>query len=915
MSPSPERWRLLEELYRAAVERAPVERAAFLREACPDEELRREVESLLGFEGKDDTLMRHSPWASSPGIQPGMRLGPYEIESRLGAGGMGEVWKARDTRLGRSVAVKVSKTEFSKRFEREARAIAALNHPNIAQVYDVGENYLVMEFVDGAPVRSTDDIRKLLDIALQIADGLSAAHSAGIVHRDLKPDNVLITKNGRIKILDFGLAKQETSAETSVTNTATMTEAGMVVGTVDYMSPEQARGQALDHRSDQFSFGLILYELATGTRAFRRETAAETMAAIIRDEAEPLPSTIPAPVRWTIERCMAKEPDRRYDSTRDLYRELLQTHDGLSKQAGPAATAPAPARKAGFRWDLAVLAAIVIVALAAVVYRLAGPVPQPTSWTGALLVGPDIAYRPRPSPDGHLIAFYTVEDACTQVALMEPETGNWSILTHSRQHGNVTNVTWAPDGTSIYYDRATAVPEGIYSVPLLGGDERLVVPNAFRPEALPDGSLLANKLNSNHEWQLFRFWPETGRVQDLPFAAVDVGNSLESPRVFPNGREAVIDGAPLGQQASGMRLLVVDLATGAARPLAPDLPMGTGTPGYAVSRDGKSVLVAQENGEFTRVLAVPAHGEGPAKTLFTATNEIWGLDSAPDGSVYACVTDLPAELVSRPPDRDQTETLASFPEVSDPDLLTVLPDGRVVLTVLNSERARLVAVERGKHAVAMIATTEETATPATVAGPQEIAFLIGPVPRGTIALADTATGRITRRISPGKGEIVSLAASPDGSTLYFASGGIIWSIPSTGGDAHKIRVGNRVIIDPAGRALLVSLLESPNPRLFRISLDGADETEVPVDRAHALRFLHLSPGSWNANGHLLTSLDESWFAAPAVLDTRNGRVQPLPTDKTSDYGSMVWLPDGRMIALRIRPRSTLWRFAPERGKR
>jgi hypothetical protein len=247
--------------------------------------------------------------------------------------------------------------------------------------------------------------------------------------------------------------------------------------------------------------------------------------------------------------------------------------------------------------------------------------------------------------------------------------------------------------------------------------------------------------------------------------------------------------------------------------------------------------------------------------------------------------------------------------------MTVLPDGRVVLTVLNSERARLVVVERGKNPVSMVATTEETSTPVTVAGPREIAFLIGAVPRATIAFADTETGRITRQISPGKGEIVSLAASPDGTTLYFASGDIIWSIPSAGGEARKIRPGNRVVVDPSGRALLVSLPESPNMRLFRVPLDGASEAEVPVDAAHALRYLHLSAGSWNADGRLLASLHESWFAAPAVLDTRSGRVQPLPYDKTSDYVSMVWLADGRMMALRVGNRSTLWRFAPKRGQR
>jgi hypothetical protein len=158
---------------------------------------------------------------------------------------------------------------------------------------------------------------------------------------------------------------------------------------------------------------------------------------------------------------------------------------------------------------------------------------------------------------------------------------------------------------------------------VLGGDEHLVFANAFRPETLPDGSLLAVKLNSNHEWQLFRFWPETGRVQDLPVAVVDIQDSLANPRAFPDGKEAVIDGAPLGQEAAGMKLLVVDLATGATRPLAPDLPRGTGAPDYAVSRDGKSVVITIEFGEFTRVISVPARGRGPAQTLFTTTHEVW----------------------------------------------------------------------------------------------------------------------------------------------------------------------------------------------------------------------------------------------------------------------------------------------------
>jgi len=832
---------------------------------------------------------------------------------------MGEVYRARDPRLKREVAVKILPQEFAtdpvrrQRFESEARSAATLNHPNIIAVYDVGTedgtSYIVTELIDGQPLRrQVPGLRKTLDWAVQIANGLAAAHAAGIVHRDLKPDNILLTRDGRIKILDFGLAKLNVPrAVAAATETLTVqTEPGTVMGTVGYMSPEQVRGKEADERSDIFSFGVILFEMLAGRRAFHGDTAAETMTAILKQELPDLPDAVPSGVRQIVHHCLEKDPVNRFQSARDLS-FALSALSPVASQSGAPTKLPGRPR---WRWTLAAAGAVLLMVLTIGVYRLVAPEPPPMNWTGALLGGPEIAFRPRSSPDGQLVAFFAVEDGYTQVGVMKPETGNWSMLTHSRQHGNVTNVTWRPDGSSIYYDRTEAEPEGIYSVPVLGGDERLVFPRAFRPEALPDGSLLAVRLNSAREWQLFHFWPATGRVQDLPVAGVDPQVSLADPRIFPDGKEALVDGAPLGREADGMRLLVVNLATGATRPLAPDVSRGTGSPDFAVSRDGKSALLTLELGEFTRVLTVSTHGRGQARTLFTTTHEVWGLDTAPDGSVYACVTDLPAALVSRPLDRDQEETWARFPEVSDPDVLAVLPDGRVVLTVLYSGHPRLMVVEPGKEPVAMVATTEDTATPVTVAGPREIAFLIGPVPRTTIAFAEVETGRIMRRIAPGRGEIVSLAASPDGGTLYFAAGGVIWSIPSAGGQARMIRTGNQVVADSSGRALLVTVPESPNARLFRVPLDGSAQTEIRADTSHAPGYSHLSPAGWNADGRLLVALHEMWFSAPAVLDTRNGHVQPLPFDKTSDYYNMAWLPNGRMIALRIGMRSTLWRFAP-----
>ena len=314
----------------------------------------------------------------------GRMLGPYRIEAKLGEGGMGEVYSARDTRLGREVAIKVLPAAFATdtdrlaRFEREARSASSLNHPAIITIHDVGEgvpsvpgglapgaearapvHYIAMELVRGESLGTRLAIRALpvrdvLRLGAQIAEGLAAAHASGIVHRDLKPDNLMVTEDGHAKILDFGLAKPgapraafesaqakegpglHQDAETTTTTAAAApdtTEPGVVVGTAGYMSPEQALGRPVDFHSDQFSLGSILYEMATGRRAFHRESTAQTMAAIIEDEPVPIRhvnAAVPAPLGWIIERCLAKEPRRRYASTEDLAADLAALRDRQS---------------------------------------------------------------------------------------------------------------------------------------------------------------------------------------------------------------------------------------------------------------------------------------------------------------------------------------------------------------------------------------------------------------------------------------------------------------------------------------------------------------------------------------------------------------------------------------------------------
>ena len=294
---------------------------------------------------------------------------------------MGEVWKARDTRLGREVAIKVLPVELAadesrlRRFEKEARAASSLNHPNIVTIYEIGQSdsvsYIAMELVEGKTLRevlATGALptRRLLAVAAQIGDGLAKAHASGIVHRDLKPENVMITKDGLVKILDFGLAKltqpdAQAGQETQAPTITQATEAGIVMGTVAYMSPEQASGHPVDYRSDQFSFGSVLYEIATGKRPFDGKTKPEILAAIIRDEPESIAGTnakVPPPLRWIIEQCLAKDPKDRYVSTEDLARDLATVRNHLSEVSSGAVAAAAETGALRRRLALPILGAI-----------------------------------------------------------------------------------------------------------------------------------------------------------------------------------------------------------------------------------------------------------------------------------------------------------------------------------------------------------------------------------------------------------------------------------------------------------------------------------------------------------------------------------------------------------------------------
>jgi eukaryotic-like serine/threonine-protein kinase len=481
------------------------------------------------------------------------QLGPYRILAPLGAGGMGQVFRAHDPRLQREVALKVllgdvsSDPDRQRRFAQEARAASALNHPNIVTVHDFGDDqgvgYIVTELVDGESLAALLDrgplpLKKALDIAVQVADGLAAAHEAGIVHRDIKPANIMIARTGLVKILDFGLAKQNHApADPDQTKTAGTTP-GMVMGTVAFMSPEQALGQPLDFRSDQFSFGLVLYRMLTGQAAFAGSNPMSTLAAIIEQEHRPvaeLAPGVPAPLRWCVDRCLAKDHDHRYGSTRDLYRELANIRQHLSEISGPqpqmsapvAAVAPAPAKSTRWRLVAAVGLAALLAGMALV--RLAAPPFQADLATYDLdPLAAEAQYQSGAawSHDGRNLAYVAEVDGIRQVFVRDLNSPMAAQLTRGARDCDAP--FWSADGARVYFLLEGEAGTALYAVGAAGGAPQLVRENVTGAALSPDGATMAFLRRDPDGGESASLWlaPMAGgeprRYSAGPFAGKDI---------------------------------------------------------------------------------------------------------------------------------------------------------------------------------------------------------------------------------------------------------------------------------------------------------------------------------------------------------------------------------------------------------
>ena len=850
-------------------------------------------------------------------LSAGTRLGPYEIVCALGAGGMGEVYRARDTKLNREIAIKILPEALAAdpaaraRFEREAQAVAALSHPNILGIFDFGVEhhvpFAVMELLDGATLREllhegAIGPRKAIDYGQQIAAGLGAAHARGITHRDLKPENVFVTRDGRVKILDFGLAKiglgagAEPSPPSMMATSPALTAVGTIVGTVGYMSPEQVRGRAVDHRSDIFSFGAILYELLGGRRAFTGESAVETMNAILKDEPAELPrtnATVPLALNCIVGRCLEKHADERFQSARDIAfaLEAISTTSGAaskSESGVPSITATGSGKTTAWRMAIVVALALVVgvAAFEAGSHRTTRAAPQLvrlTFDTGTLRSA-------RFAPDGQTVVYGAAWGGqpikMFQTRLGSPESTPLQIP-------DADLLALAPSGEialALGVRYRGWIGEGTLArAPLVGGTPREMFEHVRAADWSPDGSELAivRRIDGRDRLE----YPADTTLFETP-------GYISHPRVSPKGNAvAFLEHPVFGDNRGWVALVTRD---GQKKQLTQEW---SDEDGLAWSPDGREVwFTASLTG---RNLLFGVTPEGAMRQVWSAPTDLTLLDVSADGRALVTTNAFRSSInwVTADDPRERNLSWFSWTQAND-----ISRDGRTILLTRYDEGAGL------DYKFGLRRVYEPSVVPLGAGQPTQFS------PDGKWVLTHTFMKPSLTVVPTGAGERQSLTTPgfryitdgwfPDGQRVLF-----IGSHDDEPAAAYEQDLNGapprRVAVAPTSIETSFGLHISPDLKWFFGVQSTGPPTVVSIGGGQPRALPGLGdgdiPAAWSADGRGIvigrTSSDQSAFAV-VRYDLDTAKMDPIKQIRISDTSGifavdLLATPDGRTVVYNV----------------
>ena len=986
---TPERWQQVKEIFNSAISYRPEERSSFISQACSgDEDLRSEVESLIASHEQSGSFIDKPAFEAAASLlvrepaelRPGQTIASYEVVSFISRGGMGEVYLAEDKRLGRKVALKLLPASFTtdddrlRRFEQEARAASALNHPNIITIYEIrqaGSSHIIAtEFVEGETLRmrlsrSALTLSEVLNISIQIADALSAAHKAGIIHRDIKPENIMLRPDGYVKVLDFGLAKLSEEASPAVAAEAptiqVRTGSGIVIGTAGYMSPEQARGLGVDHRSDIFSLGAVIYEMLARRKPFEGETPSDTLAAILKTEPPPLTRLapgVPQELVRIVNKSLRKDREERYQVVKDLWLDLKALRQELEFQnkfatesdaagtgvllagepttamSGPRPTVSRSAISESLTLEikrhkigaaLALLAVLLVVGATTFgIYKWVNREPPVAHFSDVRLTrltNSGNAIDATISPDGKYVVYVLSDRGSQSLYIRQVSTANDKQIVPAAPVGYF-GITFSPDGNELFYAIKQNLDAGtLYRIPVLGGIpvkvlEKIDGPISFSPDGKQFALVRANSPNLGESALVIANVDGSERT-----LAVKKSPQRFSPLFFtgpswsPDGK---IIASTVGTVAGRTRVVGFSVSDGSEK----DLTTESWTFSARVQwlPDMSGLLVIAGDNPVGSQLWIISYPEGSTRRVTNDLNSYRAIGLTQDGKKLTTVQSQGLVNLWVVPEGDPTKAVR-LPTGNVSNFFSSLgsniswaPGDRVIFVSNESGSADIwIADKDGNNRKQLTANNAPNASPVATADGRYIVFVSWQDGRRNLWRMNI-DGSNPVRLTSGLSDSFP-ALSPDSQwviyTAYTDTKPTVWKVPIDGGTAVQVtdHVGIVANVSPDGRFIAFMYPESPDPfappnRVVVIPFEGGPilkTFEVPQSGTVATLM------QWSSDGHsILYSVNRN--------NVSNIWSQPIdggPPKQVTGFNDMLitgfsWTRDGKLLAC---TRGTLLRDA------